>query len=487
MRMVLTQKIKLILVLSIILFISFISLSLINYTSAEKTVRRDIVSSSLPLMRENIYSEIQKEIIPPLNIASLMSNDSFLINWAVSGEKETTAVTQYLQEIHQRYGYFSTFFISARTRNYYHFNGILKQISPEDDHDVWFYRFTSSEKRYELDVDSNQAAGNTLTIFINFRVEDFNGDLIGVTGVGIKMENFTGLLKEKQEKYNRRIYLTDKKGLIQAHSEQKLIENVSLSEKNGISGIAEKLLVAGNQPVNESYIGENGRVLVTSRYIPEIDWFIIVEQDEETALGTARKALWRTILTGLITSIIIAVLSGMAINHFQKRLEELAVRDGLTKVANRRQFETQFERIASKHSRYATPFSLLIIDVDNFKSINDTEGHQTGDRVLIAVSSLIEEHIRPEDLLARWGGDEFVLLLECEAAEAYRTAERLRGLLAESGRLKQIYPDAPVTISVGIAEFEEADTLESVTMKADKALYQSKREGRNRVTLYKKK
>ncbi len=163
-------------------------------------------------MRENIYSEIQKEIIPPLNISSLMSNDSFLINWATSGEKDREAIIQYLKEIHQRYGCFSTFFISAQTRNYYHFNGILKQISPKDDHDVWYYRFTFSEKNYQLDVDTNQAAGNTLTIFINFRVEDFNGNLIGVTGVGIAEYEATDTLESVTIKADNALYQSKRGG-----------------------------------------------------------------------------------------------------------------------------------------------------------------------------------------------------------------------------------------------------------------------------------
>ena len=99
-----------------------------------------------------------------------------------------------------------------------------------DDHDIWYYRFVDSGMQYTLDVDTDEAGGQLLTIFINFRVEDAEGNLLGVTGVGIKMEDFSSFLSDKQKKYNRNIFLCDSNGVIQAHSDISQIEQVNIHE-----------------------------------------------------------------------------------------------------------------------------------------------------------------------------------------------------------------------------------------------------------------
>ncbi|MFP4385439.1 MAG: cache domain-containing protein [Spirochaetia bacterium] len=323
-------RIRLIIIISIVLVVAFVSVSIFNYNTAKNSINEEIRSSSLPLLRENIYSEIKNDFIPAINIASMMATDSFLRNWAIEGEKNTEEVLQYLKEIHDAYGYFSTFFVSSLSGNYYHHSQILKQISPEDDHDVWFYNFTASGKKYELDVDTDEASMNKLTIFINFRVEDYDGNLLGVTGVGIQMKGFSDFLLRQQEKYDRRIYFVDHDGIIQAHSDNTKIESVSITKKSGIESIADKLLSGTEEPVDGVYEKDHHRILITSRYIPEMDWFLIVEQDESEALAPVRKNLWRTILIGLGTSAVIILISALTINFYQKRLEHLAITDELT-------------------------------------------------------------------------------------------------------------------------------------------------------------
>lgn len=482
--MVLSQRLRLIVILSIILVIAFIFLSLFNYHTAKTSIRGEIVSSSLPLLRENIYSELQKDFVPSIHRASMMANDSFLKHWVLNGEEEIEKLLQYLNEIQEKYGYFSTFFISDVTKNYYHFDGILKQISRQDDHDVWYYRFIESGKEYDLDVDTNEAAMNRLTIFINFRVEDYQGRLLGVTGVGIEMANFSEFISEKQEKYDRRIFLVDHNGLIQAHSDKTMIMNTSIHDLPGIQNIASTILREENGPLDKEYEHNHTRVLVTARYMPELDWFLIVEQDESTALTAVRRNLWRTILVGIGTSAIIITLTAFTVTYFQNRLEYLAVTDELTKVANRREFDTQLEKAIYRYSRYGIPFSLIIIDVDHFKRINDTLGHITGDKILVNVSDLIKSNIRPDDHIARWGGDEFMVLVESKAEEAERMAERLAQTLREKAPTFNHLEGQTLSLSMGIAEYLDDDTSDSLIKRADQALYASKADGRDRITVY---
>ncbi len=466
---------RLILVLSIILLVSFVSISIINYHGARSALHEELIESSLPLTRENLYSELIRVLMPPINAAHLMGHDSFLVNWALAGEEDPNAVVQYLDEIRRQYGYFSSFFISEETNNYYYYEGILKQISTEDDHDVWYYNFVESGEDYVLDVDTNQAADDRLTIFINVRLEDFEDNLLGVTGVGIEMEGFSSILREKQEEYDRVIYLVDRMGLVQAHPDLDVVANRSIFTAPGIDDIALDLLLEKDEPITSSYVREGDTILVTSRYIPELDWFLIVEQNETDALASARESLFRTILAGIITSIIIIVISAFTVNHFQSKLELQSRTDELTGAANRREFDKQFNRSVERYNRYGTRFSVVLLDIDKFKDVNDTKGHIVGDRVLKEVTEIIQKRIRSIDLLARWGGDEFIILAECGKEDAAETAERIRQAAEKI--------DVDVSISCGVAAFNSDDTLESITARADRAMYESKQSGRNRVIM----
>ncbi|HEX6941177.1 MAG TPA: GGDEF domain-containing protein [Longimicrobiales bacterium] len=160
-----------------------------------------------------------------------------------------------------------------------------------------------------------------------------------------------------------------------------------------------------------------------------------------------------------------------------------AEHDALTGIPNRRAFDAQLEAAAASFHRYGRPFSLILLDVDHFKQINDTYGHEAGDAVLQAIAARLAGAVREVDHIARYGGEEFVVLLpETGLAGAVGTAERLRLSVASSPvdwRDKSI----PVHISLGVSAVPECVTdPRAVVASADRALYESKEGGRNRVT-----
>lgn len=154
-------------------------------------------------------------------------------------------------------------------------------------------------------------------------------------------------------------------------------------------------------------------------------------------------------------------------------MEELANTDYLTRLPNRR----SFAGILARRMKFKKPFALLLIDIDHFKQINDTYGHESGDVVLSRVGHAIRAHQRPGDSVARWGGEEFVVLMEeAEREHALLAAERLR-IVIES-----LCPqDIPVTVSIGGTLRLADDTLESLFQRADSLLYAAKAQGRNCV------
>ncbi|MCC7120447.1 MAG: GGDEF domain-containing protein [Gammaproteobacteria bacterium] len=158
----------------------------------------------------------------------------------------------------------------------------------------------------------------------------------------------------------------------------------------------------------------------------------------------------------------------------------LSLLDPLTAVFNRMGYNEGMGREYARWKRYGGNLSLLIFDLDLFKSINDTYGHAAGDKVLASVAQLLRKQIRHCDILCRLGGEEFAIILpETEVHGAAVVAEKLRGSIADSQfRFKE--QPVPVTVSIGVAEFRDGDTQEDVFERADRALYLAKKRGRNR-------
>lgn len=186
-------------------------------------------------------------------------------------------------------------------------------------------------------------------------------------------------------------------------------------------------------------------------------------------------------LERLIASLVYPLRNGL---RYQEAIRS-ALTDGLTGAGNRISLENVMSRELDLAARYHQPLSILILDLDHFKSINDTYGHAAGDQVLKSVAQTIRATSRCADMTFRFGGEEFVVLLNKTDSEgASITAERLRSTIAG---LSCIYDkkDIPVTISIGIAVFDGYESKENLLARADKALYIAKANGRNQIIMAK--
>ncbi|KOS04345.1 GGDEF domain-containing protein, partial [Paenibacillus polymyxa] len=160
------------------------------------------------------------------------------------------------------------------------------------------------------------------------------------------------------------------------------------------------------------------------------------------------------------------------------QLETMASTDPLTGLNNRRYFQDQLLASLASFRESRISFSLLIIDIDRFKSINDTYGHPVGDLVLTNLAELLQSMSRDRDIVARYGGEEFVIILpDNDQEEAIRTAERYRSTTASMD-----WGEYAITVSIGVATVKQEDTEQTIVHQADLALYASKDGGRNRVT-----
>jgi two-component system cell cycle response regulator len=167
-----------------------------------------------------------------------------------------------------------------------------------------------------------------------------------------------------------------------------------------------------------------------------------------------------------------------------KLMLEMATIDGLTQLTNRRRFEDQFAGLVAQSLKAGRPVSMLIIDIDHFKSVNDTYGHLADDKVLVEFGRRLRGAVRDVDLASRFGGEEFVVAMpETDRATGYRIAERLREiLLTDPFRIDESVDPISVTVSVGVSALTgPEDTPGDLMARADAPLYRAKRHGRNRV------
>ena len=208
----------------------------------------------------------------------------------------------------------------------------------------------------------------------------------------------------------------------------------------------------------------------------------LLEKENKIAnLAAEREQLLRNF------SISVAVIAIMAAIYFVRRFthtkgqavhfEQQSKIDSLTGVWNRRAGEAQLTRLCKRDMGGVKVFSIAMLDIDHFKNVNDQFGHDVGDKVIISVCNIIQESLRPTDMLCRWGGEEFVLILESfDSSKAFDICERIRQNISSTN----IKPIGKLTVSIGISMFQD-DELFELVKRGDQALYHAKHLGRNRV------
>ncbi|MBM9519131.1 GGDEF domain-containing protein [Desulforhopalus vacuolatus] len=478
------NKKKVMLVFSIILITGFLLTSFVSYYTSRAALRVEIRQNELPLTSDTIYSEIQRDLLRPIFIASLMANDTFLRDWVLHGEKKAEPITRYLKEIQKKYGTFTSFFVSDKTKIYYQSEGILKTVNEQATRDVWYFRLKNldAETKYEINIDIDMAHNDAMTIFINHKMFDYQGKYIGATGVGLQAHAVQELIDTYKQRYNRTIYFVDRQGAITLDSSDLPGPRESLFSMPGIQPFASHILASPETSV--TYFRENKTVHLNTRFIPEFKWYLLVEQPEDVAIQTINRALAVNLLACAFITLIVLVLTYTVLTAYQKKVEKLAITDSLTGAWNRTPFQIIFTETLKDWKRKGGPlFSVILLDLDHFKEINDTYGHPAGDEVLKALVQTMQQIIRRSDVIFRWGGEEFLLLLkECPPDQASVTAEMIR----EKIKLTPFrFEDRTitVTISLGVAGYRNMETKESLISRADQAMYRAKQQGRDRTEM----
>jgi diguanylate cyclase (GGDEF)-like protein len=470
---------QLVSMLTVLLCLGFMVTALVNYVTARNLIRESIIGSELPLTSDNIYSEIQKDLVRPIFISSMMAGDTFLRDWMLAGEKDVTKISRYLAEVKSRYGAHTSFLVSDHSRNYYQADGLLKQVKKDEPRDTWYYRVRGMDTPYEINVDPDMANKDELTIFVNYRVLDYKEGFLGATGVGLSVDSVRSLIHEYQSRYQRMIYFVDPQGRLTlfagAHP-----PGANIREVPGLSELAAGILEDGEVGAYEYRAGGTNHLL-NVRYIPELHWYLFVEKQEDAALSGIRRTLYLNLLISVAVTGLVLFLVSVATKRYQDRLEAMALSDKLTGLANRQALDMMLQRDMAENKRTGMGLALLLLDLDRFKEVNDKHGHLAGDAVLKCLAEAIRGQLRDSDMVGRWGGEEFMVILKrTDLNAALLVAEKIRQHV-ESTKIAYDRDNLKLSCSIGVAVLREDDTADTLLRRADRGLYAAKQEGRNQV------
>jgi len=363
----LTRKRRMLLQVSLILVGGFLTTSVVSYLIARSSVRDQIVTSSLPLTSDNVYSEIQRDLLKPIFISSLMANDTFLRDWVIQGEKNEDNIRRYLKEVMVKYNTFTSFFVSEKTRTYYHADGILKKVSEDEPRDIWYFRVREMTADYEINVDPDMANQDALTIFINHRVFDYDGNYVGAIGVGLTIRAVLDLIADYQQKYNSNIYFLDSNGKIILKNSE-LPNGVSdIASLTGIETVLDTIMESG---MHRFQYHRNGQVAhLHTRFVPELNWFLSVEQMEGQAVSGIFDTLILNLLICVVITGIVIGITGLTIHSYQNTTQQ-----------QQAEIEKQHEELFEKNERLETALSEvkqlsgLLPICASCKKIRDDEG-----------------------------------------------------------------------------------------------------------------
>lgn len=304
----------------VLLFSGFLLTSISSFWVTRGKMRETIIESTLPLTSDNVYSEIQRDLLRPIFISSLMANNAFVRDWAIRDDNDEEAMTRYLHEIKIKYGTVTSFFVSEKNKRYYHADGFLKTVREDEPRDDWYFRVSEMEEPYEINVDADLANSDEMTIFINYRTFDFSGNYIGATGVGLTVYSVNNLISRYEAKFDRQIYFVDAQGkIVLRPANSPLLSYSHLNEIAGLENYVDELLQGKLTKAAYERAGETR--LLHSRYVPELDWYLIVEQSETASLAPIQEQLLINILIAVLVTVIVAYLCITSIRRDQAKFK----------------------------------------------------------------------------------------------------------------------------------------------------------------------
>lgn len=480
------NKNKLIFLLTGLIFLGFLVLSILGYKDYSSIIQQEMIVTS-ELVSNSILLEMENVLVKPIFVSKMLANTYLLENYD-SNQVKPRNITDYLSSIQQEYDYNVTYFVSNKTKTYYQSDGTIKKLNPQLPEDRWVEDFIQKDNEYEFHMNRRPNIAEDIMLYVNYAIKD-GETTIGVVGVGIELKELQKILLSYSVVLDGIAYLTNADGTVQIHAgphpavpanrfseNQPLIESEKLDSE--ISFFNEESLLDKEREVSLVWSDEiNDYIYITSYYIEDIDLYLIVETNYEFLDYLLLYQKIKVITIFVIAFLLVVILVVRVATKYHKKNEKYAKTDYLTNISNRSAFDEYLSTALVSNRVTDSNVTLAIIDVDNFKIINDVHGHIIGDKILINTANHFKSFIREKDIVARWGGDEFAIIFHCDIDHAAKVLKRIMEGVSDNSILSKY----GVTFSVGIVQNKGENDVTSLLANADKALYLAKDNGKNKI------
>lgn len=355
------------LLISIVLIIGFITTAIFSYR-ANYRVSLDNIEQVSSLSADGIYYQMASLFSKPINISLTMAHDSLLIEHLskesnyLEDEEYIKTIQNYLKTYQKKYGFDSVFLVSSDSGRYYNFDGLDRTLVKGEAENDWYFELLDNNEEYSLNVDNDEVNGadNKITTFVNCKITGTGGNVIGVVGVGIRMDYLKGLLKEYEDKFDVNVSLINKKGNVEISTTYTGYEKTDWFKVYGQESIRDKILAwnedSRNLEIWTSDSGNEDKSFIVSRYIPELSWNLVVMQYTEKVVHSMKMRLYQSCFIIVLVILIVLFIITTVIRNFNRQITKLATEHQVMfKKATEQLYDSIYELNLTKNCYVGEP------------------------------------------------------------------------------------------------------------------------------------
>jgi diguanylate cyclase (GGDEF)-like protein len=415
---------------------------------------------------DNIYNTMRSEIAETIHVSRAVANDRFLIELlenesSMDSDAVSEKLASYSAGLKDAFSYSWISITSDQSKAYYTHAGIYRILDSENNpDDKWYAEFVEQDKEYTVSISRDNDVPDAFMVFVDTRIEDDNGDLLGVCGIALEMRDFEALLQSYEDEYDISILFTDEDGVVQLDSgdEDKKIEKYPLPSE------------AYHNPENYSESIMVGKYNVI-RYIDVLDWYMIILNLNPYHYSVNYLLIFFDIASLILFLVILSVGLFLIIKR-DNRLFHSSYGDVMTGLYNRRAYHDHLDRLRDRTS--LEDIVIIVFDVNGLKFVNDNLGHAAGDELINGAAETILNAFSEHGKCYRIGGDEFCAILD-------KPVENLKMIMRKFDYSVSSWEGELVknlSISYGVvraADYEDA-AIDDLIYRADEKMYKKKKE-----------
>ena len=315
-----------------IIILGFMCISIHNYQYNRKIFRHDMEHVAV-LTAEGIYNQIDSIFTKPINISLTMANDNLLKDFLAREDlmaNDTVflkTIKNYLLAYKEKYKYDSVFLVSTKTSRYYHFEGINRILTPDNPENTWYYSFLKAPDEYALNIDNDEAAQNEIVIFINCKIKNRAGAVIGVVGVGFRVDYLQKIFKEYETKFDVKAFLIDDQGMIEISTDETGYRKMDLFKQSDFSALRKEILSEKGKSQYFWYDANGQKGYLVAQYVPNLGWHLVVDNDASVLTEQTRRQFFSGIMVILLIVVPVLFVITYILRNYNARITRLVVEE----------------------------------------------------------------------------------------------------------------------------------------------------------------